>query len=182
MRGKPVICNETKTVYNTITAAEKDLDLKPGSLSEALKNGEPLAGYTFSYYIPNDENEQEEPKEIKIEPQVKTDIEPEIEEKKENIFDIVGTIDINSKPKVRRDIRYFSPGTILNDDFKYQLCSKLVLRGYDCGVVNNEIVFFNIKQDDQIQQLHDLLLQEGYRGWYNITPYDSARYLELHTK
>lgn len=183
MRGKPVICNETKVVYNTITAAEKDLGLKSGSLSEALKTGEPLSGYTFNYYSPDDKEENKvQPEQVVIEHPSKTNVEPEIEGNKENVFDLVGTIDINTHSNVRRDIRFFSPGTVLTEGFAYQLTSKLVLRGYDCGVVNNEIVFFSIKDDSQIQQLHNLLLQEGYRGWYNITPYDSARYLELHTK
>ena len=48
---KPIICNETGKIYESITAAAKDLGLKMRSIAMALKRNSKKSrlGYTFSY-------------------------------------------------------------------------------------------------------------------------------------
>lgn len=200
MRGKPVICNETEVVYNTMSAAEKELGLKAGSISTAIKNEKAINGYTFSYYT--EEEQKEEQVETPVESEVKDTVEPfsvvdavepfsgvdpeatdgNIEEAEFDIDETLEAKQVESKEqsKLYEPEKCFSYGdTTPDDEFMRELNFKLKMRGYDCGVVSDEFIFFRITDEIQKQQLHDILLEEGYRGWYSITSYDSTRYLEL---
>lgn len=179
MRGKPVLCNETGKVYPTISAAEKDLNIKSGSISSAIKNDTSVDGYTFSYYT-EDEPQILESDEAEVD-QVDVDI-VEVDEVKEinnnqesSEYEEEQPIEI--EPEVSKV--YYSSGENNSLEYRQDLSQRLRFRGYDCQVFKDKLLFFSIQDIAEAQNLHDLLLKEGYGGPYQIFPYNSDRYIDI---
>lgn len=187
-KGKSVVCNETQERFKSISAAEKALGIKSGELSKYIKSGEQLDGYTYSYWVEpeitgtisiessdKDTESFEEPNIIndsdKENVETTEDTVPEIEE-------VVSDTKYVASNECDGNYEYINnPGIESSENFKYDLASKLRLKDIDCGVIDGELTFFNIRTVFDQNQLYQILVGEGYKGRYKTVVSDSARYL-----
>lgn len=201
-RGKKIICNETGTIYDSISDAERKLNYSSGKLSKYVKSGDSIDNMTFSYYVEEEVPKVEEPAAteepieesvVETEPNSSESEESEIIEEPGSKTDseLVGEIKVVDEESKTYEYSLYNKelqvgeGNVIesSDTFKYGLASRLRLRGYDCGVVKGVLTFFNVKtKSEEDQPFKHLLLQSGYQGKYMITCYNSDRFLEMYLK
>jgi len=182
MPGRSVTCITTGEVYSSISSAERENGIKSGTLSSCIKSGDPIDGKIYKFTDELDVPDS-------FEEEVVEDTEKETEEDPDTIYisDVeVDSVDVEEKEDEEQaendlnkkdNLNYNVVGSLSK---MYELAQKYRLKGYDCEVVEETIVFFQIQDEDEIRKIATIANQNPeFSGRFKVTPYDSARYLDM---